>query len=275
MREGAGRNGHEHLERPISSEESGRRPIRARAAARRVGCRWAACVAGEECLGPSRPPRCFPRAPHCDPGSRRENTEEAGAGCPPGSHPGPRPLPAAVTGHLLKGDPSSAAAAERHDRLGLDQLGGSAGARRDREDSFLSLSRAPGWRHVPAEAGESRGRGGSGGGGRRGAAGRWPARPAGQSVPLRDGPARAPRAADRAALRPPVLGECAARPPGPPVAPAAGPRWPCLGRDGGGCGLRLGRGADQGGGAAEVGPGARSLLSGRGAGGGGWRCSRA
>lgn len=83
-------------------------------------------------------------------------------------------------------------------------------------------------------------------------------------MPLRDGPARAPRAADRAALRPPLLGECAARPPGPPVAPAAGPRWPCLGRDGGGCGLRLGRGADQGGGAAEVGPGARSLLSGRG-----------
>lgn len=87
-------------------------------------------------------------------------------------------------------------------------------------------------------------------------------------MPLRDGPARAPRAADRAALRPPLLGECAARPPGPPVAPAAGPRWPCLGRDGGGCGLRLGRGADQGGGAAEVGPGARSLLSGRGGRGG-------
>lgn len=89
VRKGAGRNGDRHLARPIRSEDPRRRPIRARVAARRVGCRWVACVAYGERLGSSCLPRCFPRAPPRRPCSRREDTEEAGARCSAGSRPEP------------------------------------------------------------------------------------------------------------------------------------------------------------------------------------------
>lgn len=117
-------------------------------------------------------------------------------------------------------------------------------------------------RHVPAEAaGPGLLAGGRGGGGARGGAGRGPARPAGQSVSLRDGPACAARAADRAAVRPPLLGELAPRPPRTPLAPAARPPWPCLCLDGGArWRLRVGRGEDPGGGAAEVSGAAKSFV---------------
>lgn len=143
-----------------------------------------------------------------------------------------------------------------------------------REASVASGRRGAGaWagrgRHVPAEAAGRPGRLA----GRRRGAGRGPARPAGQSVPLRDGPARAARAADRAALRPPVLGELPPRPPRPPLAPAARPPGPCFCLDGGARRrLRVGRGEDPGGGVAEVGPGrGRSCAPGWGPiGWGGW-----
>lgn len=85
VREGAGRHGYKHSVRLISSEECGRRPIRARAAERPVGCRWAARVAGEECPGCSCLPRCFPRAP-LRPLQPAEEHGRSWCRFPPGSH---------------------------------------------------------------------------------------------------------------------------------------------------------------------------------------------
>lgn len=122
--------GDKHLAAPISIEEPGPCPMRARKAETGVGCRRAVHVADAERLGPRRlpersgPPRRFPRAVHRGPWRRREDAEGAGGRrCRPAAHapargrsPGARLAASAAGGmtHILrKGDSSSAVAAER------------------------------------------------------------------------------------------------------------------------------------------------------------------